>query len=256
MPITRVVNDFLANSTQYLRNRYPDVTVLANGRYLATWSGDDSFFQVVPYDMRGRIFNSDGTPAGDDFFVAPADLGSQYDTHVTALASGGFVATWGSNDQVGDVEMRARVFDASGAPLGADFLVSTTAPGPTRESDCVGLADGRFVITWSGTSAANGYEVYGRVYNANGSAAGAEFVVNTTSPGSQMFPTLGNLANGGFVAVWASDIVGSRDEGLRARIYDAAGAAAGPDILIADLDGRSAFDVEVAVLKDGRFRPR
>jgi len=60
------------------------------------------------------------------------------------------------------------------------------------------LSDGRFVVSWSG-----GGDSTAQVFNANGSKAGAEFLVNTTTQGSQAGSAITALI-GGTIALLAA----------------------------------------------------
>ncbi len=49
--------------------------------------------------------------------------------------------------------------------------------------------------------------VYAQRYDVDGSAVGTEFRVNTTTLGSQNYPSMTGLADGGFVVTWTSDVI-------------------------------------------------
>ncbi|MGQ0675049.1 MAG: hypothetical protein ACT4N4_03040, partial [Rhodospirillales bacterium] len=61
------------------------------------------------------------------------------------------------------------------------------------------------VVVWESDGPTS---VYGQRYDANGTKVGAEFVVNTTTTGTQAAPAVAGLAGGGFVVVWDSNDAG------------------------------------------------
>lgn len=65
MPLGRIGQDFIVNTEFFSRQGAPSSATLADGRFVVTWNsfdeGDGSGTCV-----RGRVFNADGTAAGDD----------------------------------------------------------------------------------------------------------------------------------------------------------------------------------------------
>ena len=143
---------------------------------------------------------------------------------MTALADGGFVATWGSDDP-GDGSgcIRARVFDADRNPTGADFVVNTTTANDQIIPSVTALADGGFVVTWESTDTGDGSGecIRARVFDADGNPTGDDFIVNTTTTDDQVDVSVTALDDGGFVVTWTHNNGLSYD--IVARIFDADG---------------------------------
>ncbi len=74
---------------------------------------------------------------------------------------------------------------------------------PIEQSYVAVLADGGYVKVWW-TAETNSSDVYARRYNADGSAAGSAFMVNTTTALDQGGASVAALADGGFVVSWHS----------------------------------------------------
>ena len=70
-----------------------------------------------------------------------AKPGVQTDPAVTALADGRFLVVW--EDIAAGVEIVARLFDANGTPIGAEFSVTSGAPGSQFDPAVAALPDGR-----------------------------------------------------------------------------------------------------------------
>ncbi|MBP2294912.1 hypothetical protein [Azospirillum rugosum] len=92
------------------------------------------------------------------------------------------------------------------SPIGTEFLVNATTSGDQSAPAVAPLAGGGFVVTWvDGSRSADdssGTAVRGQLYDARGAKTGAEFLVNTTTAGSQESPVVAGLAGGGFVVTW------------------------------------------------------
>ena len=70
-------------------------------------------------------------------------------------------------------------------------------------------------------------------------SAQAPALVNTTTAGDQSPPLIAGLANGGFVVAWYS----TADGGIHAQQYDAGGARAGGETLVASAAGAAVNDI-------------
>jgi len=84
---------------------------------------------------------------------------------------------------------------------------------------------------------------------------GTEFLVNTTTANIQSFPTVTDLAGGGFVVTWqdeSSVVEGDRPD-LKAQIYDLAGNKVGGEIAINTVTSNSQFEPQVSSLSSGGF---
>ncbi|WP_095090704.1 beta strand repeat-containing protein [Mesorhizobium sophorae] len=256
MPIGRVGQEFIVNSTAPTYQYYPAITTLADGRFVATWhSYDDG--DTIGTCIRARIYNADGSASGNDFVVNSTTAFDQSSPAITGLADGRFVATWCSDD-FGDGDgtcIRGRVYNADGSAAGSDFIVNSTTAFDQVTPAITALADGRFVATWQSYNTVNGSSVCirGRVYNADGSAAGNDFIVNSTTGAYQSGPAITTLADGRFVATWQSTNDGE-NYSICARIYNADGSAAGNDFIVNSTTGAySRFNSSITGLADGRF---
>ena len=154
MPIGRIGQDFVVNTTTANGQSNPSITALADGRFLVTWESDDaSGSDTSGSCIRARLYNADGSAAGSDFVVNSTTAGSQYIPSATALADGRFLVTWKSNDHSGSDTsgscIRARLYNADGSAAGDDFVVNSTTAGNQFAPSVTALPDGRFVVTWN-----------------------------------------------------------------------------------------------------------
>ena len=259
MPIGRIGQDFIVDTTVASNQISPSVTALADGRFVVTWQSQEATDGSLTC-IRGRLYNADGSAAGNDFIVDTTATGDQQNPSVTGLADGRFVVTWGSDDP-GDGSgacIRGRLYNSDGSTVGNDFIVDTTATGDQQNPSVTALADGRVVVTWQSqdTGDGSGTCIRGRLYNPADSTIGTgdDFIVDTTATSNQSAPSVMTLADGSFVVAWQSDDTGDGSGTcIRGRLYNAGGSAVGNDFIVnttATFDQRAP---SVTALADGRF---
>jgi Ca2+-binding RTX toxin-like protein len=248
----------------------PTLTALPDGRFVIIWAevigtfDSQEGFYVYRSNIRGQVFNADGTKAGAEILVNTTTNKDQYEPTITALADGRFVVAWTDNSQAGgdasSVAVRAQVFNANGTKAGAEFRVNTTTNKDQYEPTITALADGGFVVAWTDNSQAGGdtssLAVRAQVLNANGTKVGAEFLVNTTTSNGQYQPTIAALADGGFVIAW-TDVSGTGEDAsgsdVRAQVFNANGTKAGLEFLVNTTTNNDQSDCRITALFDGRF---
>ena len=96
----------------------------------------------------GRIYDADLVPVGSVFQINTTSSGDQVDEQVTALADGGFVATWVNYDPAVGTTIMAQRFDEAGSKVGSEVDLSDFV-GASFRPDVIQLADGSLVFAWS-----------------------------------------------------------------------------------------------------------
>ncbi len=237
--------EFLINTTVTSSQFGAAVTGLANGRFVVTW-GDSSRSPDDPSNsaVRAQLFNADGSRVGGEFLVNTIVSLDQTAPTVTALANGGFVVAWTdfsfSPDDPDPTGVRAQLFDANGQRVGAEFLVNTVVANSQNSPSITGLSDGRFVVAWTLNGSQTGGDtslssIRAQIFNANGTASGAEFLVNTTVTDRQEEPAITALANGRFVITWTDNSRSPDDPSflaIRAQMFNASGTKSGAEFLV------------------------
>ena len=257
--------EFVVNTTVANSQLQPTITALADGRFVVAWTdGSQSGGDTSGAAIRAQVFNADGSLSGGEFLVNTRVTNSQIEQAITALADGRFVVGWTDLSQSsGDSSVsavRAQVFNADGSAFGNEFQVNTTVTNSQFEPNITALADGRFVVAWTDLSQSggdtSGYAVRAQVFNADGSAFGNEFLVNTTVTNSQFEPTITSLVDGRFVVAWSDDSATGGDTlggAVRAQVFNADGSLSGAEFLVNTTVTNFQFDPKITALYDGRF---
>ncbi|MGO4840791.1 hypothetical protein AB4144_51925, partial [Rhizobiaceae sp. 2RAB30] len=96
----------------------------------------------------------------------------QQRAQVTALSGGGWVVTWASDWQDGDLSgVYLQAYNADGSARGDEVRVNSYSTDTQDYPQIAALADGRWVVTWnsSGQDSDGSTGVRQQVYNADGS---------------------------------------------------------------------------------------
>ena len=262
---TEAVSEFLVNEFTNNEQSFPSITALADGGFVVTWvSGDPQQGDTSRLGVKARIFNADGTEAVSEFLVNELTNSYQWFPSITALEGGGFVVTWWSDDpQQGDTSdsgIKARIFNADGTEAVSEFLVNEFTNSHQRDPSITALEGGGFVVTWQSYDPqqgdTSGRGVKARIFNADGTEAVSEFLVNELTNGSQGVPSITALADGGFVVTWHSSDPQQGDAsstGIKARIFNADGTEAVSEFLVNELTNGFQGDPNITALADGGF---
>ncbi|MEO1368350.1 MAG: hypothetical protein AAFX50_14345, partial [Acidobacteriota bacterium] len=119
----------------------------------------------------GRRFGADGAALGPEFQVASDTSGRQTPSDVSVGQDGSFIVSWRSALAPGDDndDFRARRFDASGAPIGSDFVVPFQPDSDQFDGQVAISNSGRFFAAWTGERADfSNFGVRGRLFEADG----------------------------------------------------------------------------------------
>ncbi|OGA68839.1 MAG: hypothetical protein A3G83_15695, partial [Betaproteobacteria bacterium RIFCSPLOWO2_12_FULL_68_20] len=168
-----VGSEFRVNTTTASDQLASAITALADGGFAVTWmsnlqDGDGA-------GIYARRYDASGVAIGGEFQINTATANDQVSPAITALSDGGFVVTWGSLNQDGDgYGVYAQRYDASGTAAGSEFQVNTTTVGNQGVSSVAALADGGFVVTWSGNGVGDDVGTYAQRYDAAGNPVSAQ----------------------------------------------------------------------------------
>jgi hypothetical protein len=244
----RTAPDLLNNLIQTGSQREPAIAGSQDGtHYFGTWTDLQASF-----DVQGRLADSTGIPLGDQFLVNSTVDGDQFDSSIAALSNSTWVVTFTdrSADPGGDI--RFRLFDSDGTPLGDDVAAIASPEFDDDRSDVAATADGGFVVAFHRDFGGGDLDVLVQRYNADGTENGGRIIVDESTALNTQTPSIAGLASGGFVVAWDQLPVGGGVPSVWFQRYDAAGAPIGDHVRI-DQGSEFLSDIQVAALDDGGF---
>ena len=209
------LSPFRVNSIGTGEQENPQVSLLNGGGTVFVWQGGQQGFQRI----YARFLSAGNLWLGEDMQVNTFSNNSQVDPVVTSLANSNVVVAWASFNQAASTSLQdvyAQVLSPTGQKLGGEFQVNQFISYNQRAPAIAALSDGRFVVAWvseqqrsfdapgntAGTSGTSSVDVYARIFTANGTPAGNEFRVNTSSNFCSS-PHVAAASGGGFMVVWA-----------------------------------------------------
>jgi hypothetical protein len=244
---TSVATFFVNNVSTAGDQAAPAIASNGSGdRYFAAWDNPGANLNVD-----GRLINANGAPVADEFLVNSTTALDQSDSSVAGLTNGNYVVSYTdtSTDPGGDI--RFRLFNASGAPIGADVVVSGDRLDDKR-SDVTALAGGGFAIAWDRDFGGNDFDIRAWVFDANGSAISGLITVEASGFLNTNSPSITGLVGGGFVVAWTQSALAGGDTSIVMQRYSSTGEPLGASIEV-DKVGSINTDVQVQALADGGF---
>ncbi len=184
---------------------------------VTTVDGTETLQNIESVQFQDKTFQF----ADTEFQVNTSTAAAQNLSSISALVDGGFVVTWSSEAGVDGIF--GQRYAASGAKVGAEFKISTAATQPDSDSNVALLAEGGFVVAWESynTGGDTDWGVMAQRYNADGTAAGSNFRINSTTASTQYMPSIAGLNDGGFIATWENGATVSKQR------YNADGTKSG-----------------------------
>jgi hypothetical protein len=202
----------------------PAVAVLNNSNVVVVWASMNEAATNSMQDVYGQILSPTGQKIGGEFLVNQFTNFNQRTPTVAALAGGGFVVAWVSEQErqlalVGgtnglsyssvaavspSVDIYARLFNASGTAAGSEFLVNSGL-SPCANPSVASASDGSFLISWTArdmVNTTNSLDIWGRAFSAGG-AGGSPFYINSTLYGDQYMPRIAALGLD-YLVTWTS----------------------------------------------------
>ena len=211
---------------------FPSIGLNAAGSFVIVWTDMRNDWG----DIYAQRYSSDGTALGSNFKVND-DSGIEWQSSpsIGVNIAGNFFVVWedGRNDW-GDIY--AQRYSSDGTALGSNFKVNDDIGFANQDSPSIGVdAAGNFIIVWKDWRNAIG-EIYAQRYSSDGTALGANFMVNDDSVFVGCYsPSIGVDATGNFVVVWKDERNGDGD--IYAQRYTANGTAIGTNFKVNDDNG-------------------
>ena len=239
----------LSRQERWTGRRYSTNDTLVPVRYLGDWM-QDVFVQRL---------DAAGQKVGAEIKVNQQLEYNQRNPSVAALPDGRLVVVWVSELPRGAdwrqnfrVELRGRLLDGSGNPVGDEFVVGDNADLIQANPCVAALSSTGFNVFWSqrqDQSSAR-WDVLGRNFAADGTPNGASFVVNTHVDGDQFGPCVASSGDQQ-VVVWTSVGQDGSREGVYGRVISG-GTVSGEEFRV---NGTTVSrQVQPGVASDGQGR--
>lgn len=249
--LMEVVGDLGAPSRFYRRRIDPSgapvgtprpVGVTGTTDWVSSGPGDTVFAGTYNAALRRlslRKVDSLGVPAGTTYILNTRPIDAQARPRIATLAGGGWVAVFtgysiASPGVPARQVIRARRFNAAGAPLGPDFDVNSIPAGAPGLAPFLGFSEavvaggpgGGFAVSWH--LLVGGDRLFLRFFKATGVPAAPETLVATSEISS--YPISASFdGSGRLLLLWGTTLDTPTFPGaLRARLYKPSGIPAGP----------------------------
>jgi hypothetical protein len=223
---TWLAGDVMVNASTNYFQMNPAVATLTNGNVIVVWASYNQVSSDSMQDVYGRIFSPTGAPVTGEFLINQFTAYNQRTPTVAALANGGFVVAWVSEQERvlapspgansftvtnavtapdASVDVYARQFDGGGNAQGDEFLVNADY-NPCADPDVAAGSDGGFMITWDARDMAslrtNDLDIYARSFSSAG-VGGTVLRANSYLYGDQYGPRIASLGTD-YLIVWTS----------------------------------------------------
>ncbi len=209
-------SEFLVNELTTGSQRSPEAAMAPDGSFIVVWTHDEPTATDPDGSVRGRRFEADGSPLGDEFQVNSETFQRADRPDVAIEENGDFVVAWRRNSSYYNDSLRGRRFEADGTPKDSDFAINifsfgdlgygqylTTFSKPKLE----GGAQGEFLVAWS--TLYSGPKVFDqdvkmRIFDAEGTGGPELAVANVSYVYSFSGVDAARKENGDFLVVWAT----------------------------------------------------
>ncbi|MCZ2342316.1 MAG: cadherin-like domain-containing protein [Bacteroidales bacterium] len=216
----------------------------------------------VVHTVTGATLSSDGhtvilTFNGGDISPTPGvEVGITLTARGNILDTGG-QAMDGDDDGNAGGDFHLSFTILSPVPLNDGAIVHQTVIGtqtPTPGRALAVAADGRYVVTWSGGGSADADGgIYVRVFDPSGVPLTDDILVNQTTLGLQLFPSVAVSATGNFVVTWETPNQDGSGYGIYARRFDRNGVPLAGEFLVNESTSGDQLNPTATMDDDGDF---
>ena len=191
-------------------------------------------------------------------YTPAADANGQKTFTYTASDGNGGANTATVTVDVAPIAAPASIRFGGTAPLtpldAGDVLVSSAVAQRETLSTVQALADGGYVIAWSGFGVGAGFgDTFLQRYSAAGERVGPEVKVNATNSLYEWIPTIAALGDGGYVVAWMTESGDGSGRGITAQRFGADGSRVGAEFRVNTTTAGAQQYPVVTELPDGGF---
>jgi hypothetical protein len=200
-PVTDTIKANALNS--YYSIDYSNIRVAStsSGNFLISWQVMAT--SIADWDVRGRLFDSNGKPLTDDFKVSDLNGSDQSRPSVCTLTSDNFVVAYHGN-QSGSFKIYFKIYDPQAKTVikPETFVSGVNTNYDQKYPYCAALTNGGFVIAYATNSWARDSDLALIIFDKEGNRIKDEFRINTVV--AKSWVTVAPLGTGGFVVTYSS----------------------------------------------------
>jgi hypothetical protein len=178
-------NIYACDSTFGMHEQYdPSVAAGQDGNFLSVWYDyrlDGGSWNIC--DIFGRLYDKDGNALTPDFLISDTAYNSSdryaYDPKAACLADGSYMVAWYDYRNDNDYDIIGQRLNASGSPVGGNYLISTNNQGSEDYNSAIAANDSGYGVFWYGYKYSYS-DIFGRLYRTNGDSIGSTMVLTDT----------------------------------------------------------------------------
>ncbi|RYD94731.1 MAG: hypothetical protein EOP61_21110, partial [Sphingomonadales bacterium] len=191
---------------------YPQVAALAGGGHVVTWTAIGADVDGLAHEVYVQRYDAAGEKLGAAILVENNFSYGQSLPTVAALGDGGFLLVWqGYHADGSGLGLFGQRYDADGAKTGDEIIVNANGFLEPHDASVTVLANGGFAVSWTANALTDGtYDIWARVFDAQGAPVGPDFFVNTIEDGIQrtqgrITEAIAGLDGGRFAVVFVDE---------------------------------------------------
>jgi len=203
------VNTYTTNNQQWSK-----IAMDSKGNFIVTWSsyGQEDNLGAntgMGWGVYAQRYNLSGNILGSEFHVNISTGGNQQNSSAALSDNGIFAIVWQS-DQSGTFDIYGRLWLADGTPflgnLEGEFVINATTTGNQQYPDvAIDPSFNNIIVTWQSSGQdGSGSGIYmTNLLTLLGGTLASDILVNTTTAGDQMYPSLAMARDGSFAIAWS-----------------------------------------------------
>lgn len=171
---------------------------------------------------------------GAEFRVNEIVEGNQICFSADMSSNGNFVITWFNiiEDSI-STKGYFKTYNQDGMIIQPELRVNEIPSANQSYTEVAMDDDGDFTVIWA-EYLNDGYNIYGRRYNALGEPKGAAFKINETPSSEQLVPSIDMDADGDFVVLWHEYLDDNISSPLFGKVYNNDGTELSSEFIITD----------------------
>ena len=197
-----------------------------------------------------------GIPYGQEFQLSTLLFESTANPSVAGLSVAGFVVCYQFQDNptTKDYNIYGQLYNQNLRRIRDHFKINIYSEDKQYQPVVAGLANGGFVVIWTSYGQdGSGDGIFGRMFDNRGIALGDEFQVNTSTKGTQNYPKVAGLNNGGFIVCWSTVHSGNTGSTIYCQLFNNSGNKIGDETIVERKAGGLQYKASMAVLKSNKM---